>query len=64
MVIQKGIHPNHDITEEVITDERVSQFEKAVESGNKSGSGRGILLAQASLLKHPVIQLTTILIVY
>ena len=43
--------------EEVITEERVSQFKKAVECGNKSGSGRGIPFAQASLLKHPVMQL-------
>ena len=50
-------YPNYDIIEEVITEERVSQFKKAVECGNKSGSGRGIPLAQASLLKHPLIQL-------
>ena len=41
--------------EEVITEERVSQFKKAVEWGNKSGSG--IPFGQAFLLKHPVIQL-------
>ena len=50
-------YPNYDIIEEVLTEERVSQFKKAVECGKKIGSGSGIPFAQASLLKHPVIEL-------
>ena len=55
----RWVYPNYDIIEEVITGERVSQFKKAVECGNKSGSGSGIPFAQASLLKHTVIQLNS-----
>ena len=39
-----------DPTEEIITEERVSQFKKSLEFGNKSDSDLGIPFAQASLL--------------
>ena len=52
-------YPNYDIIEEVITEERVSQFKKAVECGNKSASGRGIPFSQASLLTLSGIMLST-----
>ena len=49
--------PNYDIIETVITKKKVSQFRKAVDCGNRSGSGRGIPFAQVSLLELTVIQL-------